>query len=207
MRYFVTAIGTDSGKTIVSAILLEALKADYWKPIQAGEPSDTDTVKELVSNTFSNFHPEAFRLSIPASPHIAAKIDNTQIRIEDLELPQTSNDLIIEGAGGLLVPFSQQNLVIDLISHFQSKVILVSDLYLGSINHTLLSIEAINIRNLEVAGIVFNRRGRRDYEQASEQIILDKSGYKCLLRIDERESVTKEFVRKQAEILLTNWNE
>ena len=122
-------------------------------------------------------------------------------------MPQTSNDLIIEGAGGLLVPFNQQNLVIDLVSYFRSKVILVSDLYLGSINHTLLSIEALNNRNLEVVGIIFTRRGRRDYEQASEQIILDKSGFNCLLRIDEKESISKEFVQKQAELLLTNWNE
>ena len=114
---FVTGIGTGIGKTIVSAILVEKLKADYWKPVQSGdlENSDTSKVKELVSNTITKFHPEAYRLTQPFSPHKSAAIDGITIEPEKILAPVTANWLIIEGAGGLMVPLNSHFLMIDLI--------------------------------------------------------------------------------------------
>ncbi|MEO6497447.1 MAG: dethiobiotin synthase, partial [Mucilaginibacter sp.] len=124
---FVTGIGTGIGKTIVSAILVEKLKADYWKPVQAGELDDSDTMKvqELVSNPVSVFHPEAYRLTRPYSPHKAADLDDVTIDLKAISLPQTGNQLLIEGAGGLMVPLNDGSLVIDLIKQLGAKAILV----------------------------------------------------------------------------------
>jgi len=202
MEYFVTAIGTDSGKTLVSAILTEFLKADYWKPIQSGFPRDTETVSELISNTKTVFHEESYLLKTPASPHASAKIDNVKISLENIQLPQNrSNDLVIEGAGGVLVPLNENDYVIDISRQFSCKIILVSNLYLGSINHTLLTIDYLKKYNLPVQGIIFNG----EPNQESESIILNKSGYKCLLRIPRLVKVDKGTVKKYAEKLSENW--
>ena len=191
-NYFVTGIGTNIGKTIVSAILTEALEADYWKPIQAGDLEHTDSfkVKDLISNSTTKIHPETYRLNLPMSPHAAAKLDNITIDLEKIELPKTSNHLIIEGAGGLMVPLNENKLVIDLIKKLDAEVILVSQNYLGSINHTLLSLESLKVRNLKVKGIIFN--GKENTE--TEQFILNYSGAKYIGRIDEHQQITKEVV-------------
>lgn len=166
---FVTGIGTGVGKTYVSARLVEKLKADYWKPIQSGDlhHSDTDTVREFVTNPISKFHPEAYRLTQPFSPHKSAALDGIQIDIDQIILPETENLLIIEGAGGLLVPLNEKDLMIDLIQKFNADVILVVMHYLGSINHTLLSIEALKHRGIALKEIIFN--GESD--EWSEEII------------------------------------
>src|SRR5689334_10566229 len=140
MNYFVTGIDTDSGKTLVSAILCEALGYDYWKPIQAGLPRDSETVKSLSSKTV--IHPESYLLKTPASPHASAKLDNIKIELKNIALPN-SNGLIIEGAGGCLVPINDENFVVDLFPKLNAEIILVSDLYLGSINHTLLTVSLL----------------------------------------------------------------
>ncbi|PSR57439.1 dethiobiotin synthase [Adhaeribacter arboris] len=157
-KLFITGIGTDVGKTIVAAIVAEALQADYWKPVQSGnlDHTDTDTVKELISNQRTTFHPEAYRLQLPASPHQAAAAENITLDPNQMLLPKTDNILVIEGAGGLLVPLNSAFLIIDLIAQLKAEVILVSRNYLGSINHTLLSIEYLRQRQIPVAGIVFN---------------------------------------------------
>src|SRR5476649_1485023 len=146
---FVTGIGTGIGKTIVSAILTEKLKADYWKPIQAGDLDNSDTlkVKSLITNTSSKIHPEAYRLTQACSPHKAAAIDGITIDQKNILLPVTDNKLIIEGAGGLMVPLNNNFLMIDLIQQLNAGVILVVKHYLGSINHTLLSLEALYSRD------------------------------------------------------------
>jgi dethiobiotin synthetase len=203
MNYFVTAIDTDSGKTLASAIVCEALEADYWKPVQAGLPRDSETVKNLVSNTRTTVHPETYLLKTPASPHASAKRDGVVINISDLKLPEASQDLIIEGAGGCLVPLNDQDLVIDLISRFNAEVILVADLYLGSINHTLLTIEALRNRQLPIRGIIFN--GESNIE--SERVILLRSGLRCLLRIDRERHIHPGIVKQYAKILKAHWNE
>lgn len=201
MKYFVTAIDTDSGKTLTSAILCEAFQADYWKPIQAGFPRDADVVKGLISNTKSVIHPETFLLNTPASPHAAAKIDGVEIRIEDFKLPQTENSLIIEGAGGCLVPLNNTDFIIDLIPHLNAEAILVSDLYLGSINHTLLTIEALKNRNIPIKGLIFNGEGNNE----SEHIILHHSHIPCLLRIKREHVLNAALVTSYASILKENW--
>ncbi len=152
---FVTGIGTSVGKTIASAVIVESLRADYWKPIQSGDldNSDTDRVRSLVANERSVFHPESYRLTQPFSPHKSAALDNIVIDINSIELPVTENRLVIEGAGGLMVPLNDSDLMIDLIKKFDAEVILVSQNYLGSINHTLLSLEILRSRNIPVKTI------------------------------------------------------
>ncbi len=201
MNYFVSAIGTDSGKTLVSAIIVEALKADYWKPVQAGEPGDTETVQELVTNDITTFHPETHRLKLPASPHAAAKYEHKGITLEDFEVPETTNDLIIEGAGGLLVPLNDRDFVIGIAQTLKTPVILVANLYLGSINHTLLSIDYLKRHNIPVKGIIFN--GESNFE--SERIIEKHSGYPVLLRLPKLSLITKEVVSYWADELIMNW--
>ncbi|GAB2690157.1 dethiobiotin synthase [Mucilaginibacter koreensis] len=155
---FVTGIGTDVGKTIVSAILVEKLQADYWKPVQSGDLDNSDTIKvqKLVSNTVSKFHPEAYRLTQPFSPHKSAALDGITIDPAKIVLPQTSNQLIIEGAGGLMVPLNNDFFIIDLIQQLDAEVVLVSRNYLGSINHTLLSLEVLKQKKIKVRTLIFN---------------------------------------------------
>lgn len=198
-KIFVTGIGTGIGKTIISALLTEKLKADYWKPVQAGNLDDTDTdlVRRLISNNLSVFHPETFRLKQPLSPHAAAEIDGVEINLEDFKIPETKNNLVIEGAGGLLVPLSNQLFVIDLIKHINAEVVLVSQNYLGSINHTLLSAEALKSRNINVAGIIFNGE---TYPQG-EQIILQRTGLRCLARVPQMNDISRESIKQLAEVL------
>lgn len=198
-RFFVTGIGTDVGKTIASAILVESLHADYWKPIQAGDLDNTDTMKvrSLISNTTSKFHPETYQLTKPVSPHAAAEADGIKINIDTLTLPITTNSLIIEGAGGLMVPLNDKFLVIDLIQKLKAEVILVSSNYLGSINHTLLTVEALKSRNIPIAGIIFNGRSAK----TSEEYILSYTGLKRLLSIEEEKKIDKEMILKYKAML------
>jgi len=186
---FITGIGTGIGKTIISAILVEKLKADYWKPIQSGDLEDSDTlkVKRLVSNTISTFHPETYRLTQPFSPHKSAAIDNINIEKEKFIIPATDNLLLIEGAGGLMVPLNNDFLMIDLIKQLNAEVVLVSQNYLGSINHTLLSVAALKQYDINIAGIIFN--GRTDTD--SESYILDYTGIKLLGAVPEYELIDK----------------
>jgi dethiobiotin synthetase len=195
-KYFVAGIDTNAGKTLVSAILVEALQADYWKPVQAGGLDDSDTmmVSSLISNSQSTMHPETYRLTEPMSPHIAAAKDGVVIDIEKFKLPVTSNNLIIEGAGGLLVPLNDDFLVIGLIKKLNAEVILVSRNYLGSINHTLLSALALEQYHIKVKGIIFNGAPR----EGTEAAILGRTGYKVLGRIDEEPLLDKAVVLRYA---------
>ncbi|HEU5146998.1 MAG TPA: dethiobiotin synthase [Chryseosolibacter sp.] len=203
MNYFITAIGTDSGKTLVSAILCEAFSADYWKPVQSGLPRDTDTVRELISNTRTVFHPEQYLLKTPVSPHAAARIDGVQITLDAFSIPVTTNSLIVEGAGGCMVPLNDNDLVIDLIVRLGMPVILVSNHYLGSINHTLLTVEALEKRNVQIKGIIFN--GETNPE--TEGIILSRTKKQCLLRIAKESHINRDVVMKYAAILRHQRNE
>jgi dethiobiotin synthetase len=201
MKLFVTGISTDVGKTIASSIIVEALQADYWKPIQAGDlnNSDTDKVKSLVSNTKSQFHPNAYALQTPASPHLAAEIDNVKIELENITEPKTKNHLVIEGAGGIFVPLNEKDLVIDLIQK-DYQVIIVSRHYLGSINHTLLTIEALQNRKIIIAGIIFSGSENK----ATEKIILNKTNIKMIGRIDDEPYFDKNVIRYYADIFREN---
>jgi dethiobiotin synthetase len=193
--YFITGIGTEVGKTIVSAIITEALEADYWKPIQAGELGNNDThkVKNLVSNKKTVFHPNSVELQTPMSPHAAAEIDGVKITSAKIKRPKTSNDLVIEGAGGLIVPISFKETIADLIKP-SDKIIVVSRHYLGSINHTLLTLEALKNRGLNIFGIIFN--GAKN--DSSESVILKMTGVSCLGRIDNEPYFDKNVVKEYA---------
>ncbi len=195
-KYFITGISTDVGKTIVSAYLVEKLKADYWKPIQAGdlEFSDTDKVKSLVSNNKSRFFPNAYALKTPMSPHAAAIIDKVQIDIHKIITPKTDNTLIIEGAGGLLVPLNNTHTILDLIPK-DAIVVIVIKHYLGSINHSLLTINLLQSKGYEIA-IVYN--GKPNF--ASEAIIESKTNVKLILRVPFFSELSKKSIKNYINI-------
>lgn len=196
MRLFVTGIGTEVGKTIIAAILTEALEADYWKPIQAGDlqHSDTHRVKALVTNNRSIFYKEAFCLQQPMSPHAAAEKDGINIHLSDIRAPKTNNHLIIEGAGGLMVPLNYEDCIIDLIPKLDCEVVLVSRNYLGSINHTLLSIEALQKRGILIKGIIFNGAENKE----TEKVILKMTNVSLLGRVREEKDFDPMVIRKYA---------
>jgi dethiobiotin synthetase len=188
--YFVTGIGTDVGKTVCSAILCELLEADYWKPVQSGSETDASSINNLVSKEIKIFK-ERYALTQPLSPHAAAKIDNLSINLSDFQIPESERTLIIEGAGGLLVPLNNDGFTIaDLIKHLNQEVILISRHYLGSINHTLLSIEALKIRGIRIKGIIFNGQELPQTEEIIEKI----SGIKTLFTIPDFEALDKESI-------------
>jgi dethiobiotin synthetase len=202
-RIFVTGIGTEIGKTFISAVVCEALLADYWKPLQSGELNDLDSlwVRDFISNDVTQFHTERYLLSEPMSPHAAARIDGIKISLEDFKVPETSNTLVIEGAGGLMVPLNDDgDMIVDLIPKVADEVILVSMNYLGSINHTLMSVELLKQRGIPIKGIVFNG----DPNQETEDVILNYTGLKCLGKIPMADSDIKEFIKEQAEKIKVN---
>ncbi|MEO8886975.1 MAG: dethiobiotin synthase [Mucilaginibacter sp.] len=191
--YFVTGIGTGIGKTLVSAVLTEKLKADYWKPVQSGDLDNSDTlkVKALVSNPISVFHQETYLLTQPFSPHKSAKLDGVEIDPARFIIPQTNNNLIIEGAGGLMVPLNDKYLMIDLIKQLNAEVILISQNYLGSINHTLLSAQVLKQFDIPVTGIIFNG----DEDTASQSYILQYTGIKHLGRLPQLTTINKTTIK------------
>ena len=194
-KIIVAGIDTDTGKTVASAILTKALKADYWKPVQAGDLDNTDSHKIARWSPGTLIHPEAHRLSQPMSPHAAAAIDKVRIEESDLKIPETSNHLIIELAGGLMVPIRKDFLNIDWVAQTRLPVILVSNYYLGSINHTLLSLYLIKQKNIPLLGIIFNG----DKNPSTFDVIMHRSGVRCLLEIEKEEAISKEVINKYAE--------
>ena len=195
MEYFVSGIGTDVGKTIVSALLCEALQADYWKPVQSGDldNSDSKTIRSLISDDLHIFD-EAYRLTTPASPHFSAEIDGVRIELAKINLPVNQRPLIIEGAGGLHVPLNNDQTILDLLMVWDIPVILVSRNYLGSINHTLLSIEVLQQRGIPIAGVVFNGTPT----PSTEEIIAKYSGITVLGHIPEIAHPDKDVIRSLA---------
>jgi len=195
MKLFITGIGTDVGKTVASAIVTQALEADYWKPIQAGDLDNGDShkVQRYLSNTKSVIHPNSYALNTPASPHLAAAIDGIIINLERIKEPETINHLVIEGAGGLLVPLNDTDTITDLIKPGY-KVIVVSRHYLGSISHTLLTVEVLQSRGIPVAGIIFNGNN-----PASEEIILKKTGLNVIGRITDEPYFDQNVIAHYAE--------
>ena len=194
-QFFISGIGTGIGKTLVSAILTKALDADYWKPIQAGYQSGTDSewIKSRV--TTAVIHREVYNLKLPASPHIAAREEATAISIEQIcrKMPSDNRNLIIEGPGGLMVPLNEQQFVTDLIQALNVKVILVSRNYLGSINHSLLTSELCKQRQIPVIGWIFN-----DQYLSYEQEIVAWSGFPRIASVPFTEDPNALFVTRQA---------
>jgi dethiobiotin synthetase len=198
-QYFVTGIGTGIGKTIVSAILTEHLEADYWKPVQAGDLDQSDSlkVKSLISNSHTTIHPECYQLTQPMSPHASAKLDHIEIQISNFKLPETKRPLIVEGAGGLMVPLNENDLIMDLISFLKLEVILISQNYLGSINHTLLTVNTLKQQGIKIKGIIFNGEANAE----SERYILTYTKLPCLGKIPPLETPDKETIREAGKYL------
>ncbi len=204
MKLFITGIGTDVGKTITAAIITQALEADYWKPIQAGDidHSDSHKIQHYISNQKTIIHPNSYQLNTPASPHLAAELDGVSIVLDQIIEPKTKNHLVIEGAGGVLVPLNSTDCVIDFVRS-DYKVIVVSRHYLGSINHTLLTVEALQNRKIKIAGIVFSGTENK----ATESIILQKTKLTCIGRIDEEPYFDQNVIQYYADIFRDNLSE
>lgn len=199
--YFITGIGTDVGKTIAAAIITESLKADYWKPIQAGDldNSDSKKVEKLISNEESFFYPEGIALNTPMSPHAAAEIDGIKLLVKNIKRPETSRNLVIEGAGGLMVPLNSKETILDLIQA-KDKIVIVSRHYLGSINHTLLTIDVLKNKGFNIAGIIFNG----DENESTEKVILEMTGIKFIGRINKEPYFDNNVVKEYADIFQEN---
>jgi dethiobiotin synthetase len=185
MQIFVTAIGTDSGKTFVSYLLAEALGSKYWKPVQAGFPTDSENIKSKLGA--GRVLPEKWVLNTPASPHKAARIDRVELRVDDIQIPNEV-DLLIEGAGGCLVPLNNEEFVIDIALKNNLPVVLVANLYLGSINHTLLTIEFLKQKKTKVLGIIFNGEAEAD----SQSIIARHSPWPIICHIPQLKDISSE---------------
>jgi dethiobiotin synthetase len=199
MNYFITGIGTNVGKTIVSAILTESLQADYWKPIQSGtdEGKDSDIIRDLFSNSKTIIHPESYLLKQPLSPHFAAKIDGVEIEMKEIRLPITDNNIIIEGAGGIFVPINETQFVIDIAKKIDCEIILVVSNYLGCINHALLSLNYLISNQYKIKAIVFNGNFEIEIKSAITNLYKDLQ----LIEIPTLEHVTKENIKSVAETI------
>ncbi len=204
---FITGIGTGVGKTIVAAIVTEALQAVYWKPLQAGYEDGTDTewVRSVLSNPAAANHPESYKLKMAVSPHISARTEGIHISTPSIKhqlmqikslLPADGSRVIIEGAGGLLVPLNANEFVADLIQQLKVKVILVSRNYLGSINHSLLTAAVCKQYKLDVLGWIFN-----DQYLAYEDEIVNWSGFPKIATIPFSQTPGKLFVTEQAALI------
>ena len=197
-KYLVTGIGTDVGKTVVSAIITQALEDDYWKPIQSGELENSDSHKiNGLTNDCVNIIPERYRLTEPLSPHASAAIDGVQLQLSELTLPESNRNLLVEGAGGLMVPINDTDLLIDAFKQWNLPVIIVSRHYVGSINHTLLTIEALQNRGITIKGLVFVG----DENTATESFILNHTKVPFLMRVPIAAEVTADFVQEQANLI------
>ncbi|MGS2740678.1 dethiobiotin synthase [Sinomicrobium sp. M5D2P17] len=196
-KFFITGISTEVGKTIVSAIVTEALEADYWKPIQSGDldNSDSHKIERLISNPKTKIHPNGYALKTPMSPHAAAAIDGVRIEAGKITEPQTERNLVIEGAGGLLVPLNNTETIADLIKP-DYKVLIVSRNYLGSINHTLLTIEALKQRGAQIGGIIISG----DENRSTESIIEEMGNVPILGRVAEEKFFDKDVIKKYAQM-------
>lgn len=171
-RLFITGTDTGIGKTVISAILVKGLGSKYWKPIQSGLEGQTDTewVREKTGLPESNFYPETYKLRLPLSPHASAAHDGVRIDLKVFHIPEVSGSehLIIEGAGGLMVPLNETHLMLDLMIKIDSPILLVTSSSLGTINHTLLSLEQLRRSNLNVLGVVMNGPRNKDNREAIE---------------------------------------
>jgi len=197
---FVTGIGTDVGKTVVSAILVEALGMDYWKPIQAGDLNNTDSMKvrKMIQRTNVKIHKEYIQLMHSLSPHVAASMENKEIDVLNIKIPESNHGIVIEGAGGVLVPLNREHNMIDLIEQLKVDVIVVTRHYLGSINHSLLTMEALSRRNIHVLGWVCNDQP----DTTTEEIIQVKTGKPVLFSILPEKEITQNIIKKYAEQFL-----
>ncbi|MHA8051524.1 dethiobiotin synthase [Aquirufa sp. ROCK-SH2] len=192
----IAGIGTEIGKTVVSAILTKALKAHYWKPIQSGNIEDGDSfqVKKWVNEENLHIFPSTYELTQPLSPHTAAEIDGVEIDLEKFHLPQSEDPLIVELAGGIMVPLNSKHTNLDLLKKLGLPVVLVSKNYLGSINHTLLTFEQLKAKQIPIKGIIFNGPAN----PSGETFIENYTQLPVLLRIQQEPFINEEIIEKYA---------
>ncbi|HSV12397.1 MAG TPA: dethiobiotin synthase [Hanamia sp.] len=198
---FITGTGTDVGKTVIASIVTEALRADYWKPVQAGFSDGTDSlrVKDLISNNKTKIHQELYLLEMPASPHLSSAAEGKEIKIKNIidHLPETKNQLIIEGAGGLMVPLNKNELILDLIKKLKAPVMIVSKNELGSINHSLLTAAVLKKEKIKVFGWIFTE----EYKNYQEEIA-GWSGYPVIASVKHLPVISKETIKAEAKKML-----
>ncbi|MGN6532540.1 MAG: dethiobiotin synthase [Ginsengibacter sp.] len=198
---FITGTGTDVGKTLIASIVTEALKADYWKPVQAGFADGTDSlrIKDFISNHKTKIHPELYLLEMPASPHLSAPAEGKEIKIKEIinHLPGTKNQLIIEGAGGLMVPLNKKELILDLIKKLKAQVIIVSKNELGSINHSLLTAAVLKKEKIKVLGWIFTEEYKNYQEEIGEW-----SGYPVIASVKHLPVISKQTIKAEAKMML-----
>lgn len=199
LRLFVTGIDTDIGKTVCSAILCKALGADYWKPVQCGNLEKTDSmqVKEWVSEPSLVVWPEQYCFSLPQSPHLAAASAGVKIDLNAFNLPANQRPLVIEGAGGVLVPLNDRDYIVDIALKFKAEVVVVSSHYLGSLNHTLLTLEALKNRGLTIRGLIFNGQRRDDLSQ----FLSHRTKLPILLNVDQHPQMNSLLISEYAHML------
>lgn len=202
---FITGTGSGIGKTLVSAIIAEALHADYWKPIQAGydQSTDSEMVRSLVGNSKSKIYPEVYKLKMPVSPHLAARDDGRTLSLEKIfsafsQHVVPGRRLVMEAPGGLMTPLNDHELVIDLIMKLNAKVILVSRHYHGSINHALLTAKACRQKSLRVMGWIFNDEPPVTGMNYEDDIV-QWSGYPVLASVGKLPQIDSSVVREKAE--------
>jgi dethiobiotin synthetase len=201
-KVFITGIGTEVGKTVCSAILTKYFSAEYWKPVQSGDLDFSDTMKiKSWSGKNTICHPETYRLKLAASPHQSAKEEEITIDLNAFKLPETNTNLIIEGAGGLMVPLNDEHFIIDLIQKLNIPAALVVKNYLGCINHTLLSLITLEQRKIKLRYIILNG----NFPPDTERIILKNiQPETAIIKIPHLEEITTENIEtavKQLEIL------
>lgn len=197
---FVTGIGTDVGKTVASAVITKALQADYWKPAQCGDLDNSDSVK-IARLTGLKTLPEAYRLQAPMSPHAAADLEGVELSIDKIELPKSDKTIVVEGAGGVMVPFNSNETYLDLMVKLDLPVVLVTRHYLGSINHTMLSWKVLKEAGLNVVALVISGKSHESTENyfATQMDV-------PFIRINELEELSLEAIAVEAKRLQSEIN-
>jgi dethiobiotin synthetase len=194
--FSIVGIGTDVGKTVASAVISEAIGAAYFKPVQAGDldNSDTKKIERWCSERVQAF-PEIHRLSEPMAPHGAAEIDGVQLSLDDISFPKTSKPLVLEGAGGIMVPLNDKELFLDVYKKSGLPAIIISRHYLGSINHTFMTIEMLKANDIQIAGIIYVG----EENETTEEAIKTYYNLTVLGRLILADAIDAEYVKKQAE--------
>jgi dethiobiotin synthetase len=192
---FITGIGTDVGKTVASAVITKALQADYWKPVQCGDLDNSDSIK-VARLTGLKTLPEAFKLNAPMSPHAAADLEEVELGIDKIELPESNNTIVAEGAGGVMVPLNSEETYLDLMVKLNLPVVLVTRHYLGSINHTMLSWKVLKESGLNVVALVISGKAHESTESyfATQMAV-------PFIRINELERLSSETIAEEAKRL------
>lgn len=197
-RIFVTGTDTGVGKSVVCACLMAGLQGKYWKPIQSGierDLSDTEWIRSVTGLSHCHFYPETYRLRKPLSPHAAAAAEGIRIKLQDFQMPETEDHLVVEGAGGIMVPLNERHLMLDLIKLLNIPVLLVARSGLGTINHTLLSVEQLKRHALDIFGVVMNGPRNPENRKAVERF----GEVKVCAELQPLSHITAETINKQFE--------